>query len=74
MLRHWSQLVPNMSTDIRGHATPEGRKPVWPRRLAVAGEASGPLTCRVRFPASALLSRQRLLFVGTAWGPAPQRL
>ena len=24
MLAHWSQLVPNMSTDIRGHeATPE---------------------------------------------------
>ena len=36
MLRHWSQFVSNMSTDIRGHETllhhfkTIHREPVWP--------------------------------------------
>ena len=29
MLRHWSQLVPNMSTDIRGHLATQQQQQPW---------------------------------------------
>ena len=63
MLRHWSQFVPNMSTDIRGHEAlhhHHGRlkafrvRRSWPRSicqcwLTVSVNGSAPLHCLMRW-------------------------